>query len=250
MSNKSIENQEKNISAAPSSSLLLPMDPPTKQLSSYDSGSLKQRTRSFCGEPTTRPLLHSSSAIGISDPEREMKKLTVLLKEKDKQMKALERTLSLKEMKLEECLRNEQKLRHNENEFHKLISSQSTTERRQDVVILQDMTSQLEEREEIIHRLHLTNDTLATSLDQLQRTSSSTIKTLQEELQATRDEIVSLHSMLKRSTETKMTLDEEKVTTLTEEVSDSCCHRITILSDDLSTLRGSLESTELKLKQP
>jgi chromosome segregation ATPase len=483
-SNKSRENQEKNISAAPSSSLF-PMDPPTKQLSSYDSGNHQQRTRSFCGEPTARPLLHSSSSssIRISDPEREMKKLTVLLKEKDKQMKALERTLSLKEMKLEECLRNEQKLRHNENEFFKLISSQSTTERRQDVIIrqgtsviekiaqelqeelerieesyerqvqemnqqlfvkqeelrtqqttfdgqllikkeilnqqflkeqesfkkqlhtkqemvkelerqltqsqldlentveilssleddcqsyemkiselnqknsqlthfltetredaekeietlkeemriameerqvelaalrakltvteeqlqrsqqqetlpretttlsqinlqqvieekdplersfsesidqvhvlrrdllssqseIQDMTSQLEERKEIIHRLHLTNDTLATSLDQLQRTSSSTIKTLQEELQATRDEIVSLHSMLKRSdeliTETKMTLDlsEEKVTTLTEEVSDSCCHRITILSDDLSTLRGSLESTELTL---
>ena len=79
---------------------------------------LKTRTKSFCEIKMN------------SDSDREVKKLTVVLKDKEKQLKQLERTLLLKDSKLEEYVLQEQRYKNIEKEFRKLISSQTTNDKK------------------------------------------------------------------------------------------------------------------------
>jgi hypothetical protein len=128
--------------------------------------------------------LHSIPKISLQDisSDKDSRKLLILLKEKDKQIKLLEKNLLIKELKLEESFHHEQKYRNLEKEFRKLISSQTTTERRQDVMIRQVTTNIENKIIEKLQRKELKHQELQEELERIEENSEKLLSELNQRL--------------------------------------------------------------------
>ena len=120
-----------------------------------------------------------------TDAEKEVKRLHVTIKEKDKQLRALELALSQKDMKIEEYIHQENRYKNIEREYKRTLSSKSTTDRRYDTLLRQTRSSvdKIAQKEaEKLRRKQLEHQELQEELERIEEASERSIEELTKAL--------------------------------------------------------------------